>query len=174
MNCRRFHAQQVVDNDDQPKKKPIEYLNHNISFIDKWARKKRWKIGKKQVLKTAYQENPKVFDMEPVELHSDADGEEDAMFSDHSVQTKLSKVLTFNAGKIPMASHTISGSARRPTTTHQDTEAQKADGTSDDSGDDNDDLASTGYSPLKAGTDHTDDEDNDAIAELLPATRRTK
>lgn len=49
-----------------------------------------------------------------------------------------------------------------------------ADGTSDDSGDDNDDLASTGYSPLKAGTDHTDDEDDDAIAELLPATRRTK
>ncbi|KAG1876866.1 hypothetical protein C8R48DRAFT_768440 [Suillus tomentosus] len=149
MNHRHFHAQQVVDNDDQPKKKPIE---------------------------TTYQENPKVFDMEPAELHSDTDREEDTMFPDHSMQTKLLKVLTFCAGKIPIASHAISGSAHRLTTTHWDIEAQKAlvDGTSNDSGNDPDNLESTGYPPLKAGTDHTNDEYDDTIEEPLPATWRTK
>ncbi|KAG1801205.1 uncharacterized protein BJ212DRAFT_1305117 [Suillus subaureus] len=92
---------------------------------------------KKRVLKTAYQGNPEVFETEPLELHSDADREEDTMFSDHSMQTKLSnaKVLTFSAGKIPIASHTISGSACR-LTTHQDAKLQKVDDTtSNESGD---------------------------------------
>lgn len=98
MNCRCFHAQQVVDNDDQPKKKPIEVSHYYNDMFHSLAtqphstvsesqhiihrqvgKEKKMENRKKRALKTAYQENPKVFDMEPAELHSDADGEEDAM-----------------------------------------------------------------------------------------------
>jgi hypothetical protein len=56
----------------------LQYLNHNISSVDKWARKRNWK-NRKKALKTTYQDNPEVFETEPSELHSDADREEDTM-----------------------------------------------------------------------------------------------
>ncbi|KAG1831932.1 hypothetical protein DFJ58DRAFT_736512 [Suillus subalutaceus] len=54
-----------------------------------------------QVLKMAYQNDPDHFEKEPSVLLSDIDKEEDTMFSDHSVQTKLSKpkLLTFSTGE---------------------------------------------------------------------------
>ncbi|KAG1857810.1 hypothetical protein F4604DRAFT_1685106 [Suillus subluteus] len=89
------------------------------------------------------------------------------------VMTKLSnaEVLTFSAGKIPIALCTISGSAHRPTT-HQDAKPRKADDTSDESGDsdDPDGLEST---HINTEADHTNDKDADAV-EILPATRGTK
>ncbi|KAG1734203.1 uncharacterized protein EDB91DRAFT_1084113 [Suillus paluster] len=141
---------------------------------------------KKRVLKSAYQVNPEVFETEPLELHSDADREEENMFSDHSVQTKLSnaKVLTFSAGKIPIASCTISGSARRPTT-HQDAKCQKAlaDDASDESGDsdDPDGLESTHIKAeaddleptyIKAEANHTNDKDDDALKKIFDGSHQ--
>ncbi|KAG2030689.1 hypothetical protein BDR03DRAFT_1013816 [Suillus americanus] len=58
---------------------------------------------KKKTLKAAYQGHPDVFKKEPSELLSNMDRQEDTMFSDHSVDTRLSNInnLTFSTGKIP-------------------------------------------------------------------------
>ncbi|KAG1879070.1 hypothetical protein F4604DRAFT_1923220 [Suillus subluteus] len=58
---------------------------------------------KKKALKVTYQDHPDIFKQEPSELHSDIDMEEDMMFSNHSIETKLSNVnvLIFSQGKIP-------------------------------------------------------------------------
>ncbi|KAG2351946.1 hypothetical protein BDR07DRAFT_1494786 [Suillus spraguei] len=58
---------------------------------------------KKKALKAAYQNHPDGFEQEPSELHSDIDRQEDMMFSDHSIETKLSNTsaLKFSAAKIP-------------------------------------------------------------------------
>ncbi|KAG1779093.1 hypothetical protein EV702DRAFT_1195608 [Suillus placidus] len=58
---------------------------------------------KLKVLRTAYQKNPEEFNDEPTELLSDVDRDEENMFSDHVVPTKVSTspALTFTAGRIP-------------------------------------------------------------------------
>ncbi|KAG1797625.1 hypothetical protein EV424DRAFT_1352723 [Suillus variegatus] len=50
-----------------------------------------------KALRTVFKHHPEVFDNEPAELHSDADVEEDTMFTDRNVHSKLS----FSTGKIP-------------------------------------------------------------------------
>ncbi|KAG1867731.1 hypothetical protein F4604DRAFT_1927535 [Suillus subluteus] len=58
---------------------------------------------KLKVLCAAYQKNPAEFDDEPAELHSDIDRDEENMFSDRLVPTKVSKpqALTYSASKTP-------------------------------------------------------------------------
>ncbi|KAG1845928.1 hypothetical protein F4604DRAFT_1688561 [Suillus subluteus] len=58
---------------------------------------------KLKVLHAAYQKNPAEFDDEPAELHSDIDRDEENMFSDHLVPTKVSKpqALAYSASKTP-------------------------------------------------------------------------
>ncbi|KAG1865455.1 hypothetical protein DFJ58DRAFT_864495 [Suillus subalutaceus] len=133
--------------------------------IHRQARKQdKLKKWQKKVLKTAYQNDPDHFEKEPSVLLSNIDKEEDTMFSDHSVQTKLSKpkLLTFSMGKIPKASRTTT-----PTTSaRKSTKGPKAkrvvppsdrdlDGTSD-------------------GTSTTSDEDGDTAMESSMAARGTK
>ncbi|KAG1888853.1 hypothetical protein F4604DRAFT_1915917 [Suillus subluteus] len=58
---------------------------------------------KLKVLCAAYQKNPAEFDDEPAELHSDIDRDEENMFSDRLVPTKVSKpqALAYSASKTP-------------------------------------------------------------------------
>ncbi|KAG1890065.1 hypothetical protein F4604DRAFT_1914615 [Suillus subluteus] len=58
---------------------------------------------KLKVLRAAYQKNPAEFDDEPAELHSDIDRDEENMFSDRLVPTKVSKpqALAYSASKTP-------------------------------------------------------------------------
>ncbi|KAG2144439.1 uncharacterized protein EDB93DRAFT_1251675 [Suillus bovinus] len=58
---------------------------------------------KLKALRAAYQKNPKEFNAEPTELHSDIDRDEENMFLDHFVRTKVSmpRALTFSASKPP-------------------------------------------------------------------------
>ncbi|KAG2108841.1 hypothetical protein BD769DRAFT_1392652 [Suillus cothurnatus] len=93
---------------------------------------KKLEKQKKRALKVTYQDNPDVFEREPSELLSDSNRDEDTMFSDHALQTKLSntRVLAFSVGKIPPASHNTSGSARKPKAP-QDNPLSTLDDTSD-------------------------------------------
>ncbi|KAG1829051.1 hypothetical protein DFJ58DRAFT_848828 [Suillus subalutaceus] len=134
------------------------------------------KVGQteKRALKATYQDNPDIFEKEPSELLSDADRDEDTMFSDHILQTKLSntKILAFSMGKIPPASHTTSGSTRKlkapAINTPQD---DTSDDTSDKSGED---PESADQSQSEAGAGHTDEEDGHSDEEQIPAPRATK
>ncbi|KAG1882621.1 hypothetical protein F4604DRAFT_1678142 [Suillus subluteus] len=58
---------------------------------------------KLKVLRAAYQKNPAEFDDEPAELHSDIDRDEENMFLDRLVPTKVSKpqALAYSASKTP-------------------------------------------------------------------------
>ncbi|KAG2355976.1 hypothetical protein BDR07DRAFT_1492505 [Suillus spraguei] len=75
-----------------------QHVVHHQEIKEKQAEKQ-----KKKVLKAAYQGQPDVFEQEPSELLSDIDRQEDMMFSDHTIDTKLSNanVLTSSTGKIP-------------------------------------------------------------------------
>ncbi|KAG2363471.1 hypothetical protein BDR07DRAFT_1375736 [Suillus spraguei] len=82
----------------------------------------------KKVLKAAYQNCPNNFEQEPSELHSDIDKQEDMMFSDHGIETKLSNTsaLRFSAAKIPPRWHQSSASTHVvPTSTDQNVKGQK-------------------------------------------------
>ncbi|KAG1725243.1 hypothetical protein EDB19DRAFT_1833860 [Suillus lakei] len=98
---------------------------------------KKENYREEKALRAAYEADPDGFEQELSELHSDIDREEETMFSDHNMLSKLSwskpGVLTFSAGKIPPVSRDASATHKATT------------------------------------TDHTDDEDNNDIAqELLP------
>ncbi|KAG1734278.1 hypothetical protein EDB19DRAFT_1911135 [Suillus lakei] len=107
---------------------------------------------KKKALKAAYQGHPDVFEKELSELLSNMDRQEDTMFSDHSVNTRLSNTnsLTFSTGKIPLR-------LRNPSI--PTTKGPKAPHNVDESTDDDDDTA-----------DAADNDDD----EQLPAARGTK
>ncbi|KAG1883341.1 hypothetical protein F4604DRAFT_1677680 [Suillus subluteus] len=117
-------------------------------------KEKKIEKQKKKALKAAYQADPDDFEQEPSKLHSDIDREEETMFSDRNMPSKLSqpkpKVLTFSAGKIPLMLHNASAT-RKATTTDCDSESQP-----------------------EAQVDHTDEEDNNDIAkELLPIKKNS-
>ncbi|KAG1775049.1 hypothetical protein EV702DRAFT_1047173 [Suillus placidus] len=129
---------------------------------------------KKRALKATYQDNPDDFEKEPSVLHSDSDQDEDTMFSDHALQTKLSntKVLAFSMGKIPPASHITSGSARQLKAPVFD-----SNNTNDQSSSDNPDETDKNNDPqldLEAGAGQSNEEDNNSVEEQMPATRVTK
>lgn len=114
---------------------------------------------KKKTLKAAYQGHPDVFEKEPSELLSDMDRQEDTMFSDHSVDTRLSNTnsLTFSTGKIPPrlrnpSIHKTNG----PKAPHNVDESTDDNNNNNNNNNDNDDAA---------------DNDND---DQLPAARGTK
>lgn len=128
-------------------------------------KEKKLEKQKKKALRAAYEANPNGFEQEPSELHSDIDREEETMFSDRDMPSKLSrskpKVLTYSAGKIPPVLH--NASATRKATTTAPTPSP-----SDDESTDSD-------SQPEAQVDHTDEEDdNDITEELSPIARRTK
>ncbi|KAG2132880.1 uncharacterized protein EDB93DRAFT_1255101 [Suillus bovinus] len=136
------------------------------------TKEKKAEKQKKRALKATYQENPDDFENEPLELHSDTDRDEDTMFSDHALQTKLSsntKVLAFSMGKMPPVSHITSGNARQlkvPTLDSNNTNDVE-----ESSGDDSD---KNNYPQSDAGTSQTDEEDGNTIEEQMPATRASK
>ncbi|KAG2338902.1 hypothetical protein BDR05DRAFT_1003851 [Suillus weaverae] len=122
-------------------------------------KEKKLEKQKKKALRAAYKADPDGFKQEPSELHSDIDREEETMFSDHDMPSKLSwskpKVLTYSAGKIPPVLHNASA-------THKATTTAPTLSPSDDESTDSD-------SQPEAQVDHTDEEDNNDIAEeLLP------
>ncbi|KAG1829731.1 hypothetical protein F4604DRAFT_1947399 [Suillus subluteus] len=133
-------------------------------------KEKKIEKQKKKALKAAYQADPDDFKQEPSELHSDIDREEETMFSDCDMLSKLSqpksKVLTFSAGKIPPTLHNASATHKVTTT------AALTPSPCDDS-DESTDCDSE--SQPEAQVDHTDEEDDNNIAEeLLPVARGTK
>ncbi|KAG2112915.1 hypothetical protein BD769DRAFT_1391754 [Suillus cothurnatus] len=115
-------------------------------------KEKKLEKQKKKALKAAYQAEPDDFKQEPSELHSDIDREEETMFSDHNMPSKLSqpkpKVLTFSAGKIPPTLHNASATCKA-TTTDCDSESQP-----------------------EAQVDHTDEGDNNDITEELSPIKK--
>ncbi|KAG0698269.1 hypothetical protein DFH29DRAFT_878128 [Suillus ampliporus] len=115
----RFDSQPHVRTTSGREQRPTEKENY---------RRKEIRQAEKKVLKAAYQDHPDIFEQEPSELHSDIDMQEDMMFSDHSVETKLSNtnVLTFSNGKIPPRWCQISRSAHPPTPTDQNMKGPKA------------------------------------------------
>ncbi|KAG1750474.1 uncharacterized protein EDB91DRAFT_1244055 [Suillus paluster] len=129
-------------------------------------KEKKLEKQKKKVLKATYQADPDIFEREPSELHSNIDREEETMFSDCNMPSKLSrpKVLTFSAGKIPPpmlhnASATRKATTTAPTLSPCDDESTDCD------------------SQPEAQVDHTDDseeDDNDNAEELSPIARGTK
>ncbi|KAG1796663.1 uncharacterized protein HD556DRAFT_1441342 [Suillus plorans] len=138
-------------------------LSETQNIVRRQATKeKRLEKQKTRALKVTYQDNPDVFEREPSELLSDTDRDEDTMFLDHALQTKLSntKVLAFCVGKIPPKLHAASNSARK-----------LKDDTSDESGDDSE---SKNQSQPKAWAHHTDEEDGNSIKEQMPSPRMTK
>ncbi|KAG1848490.1 hypothetical protein DFJ58DRAFT_889957 [Suillus subalutaceus] len=171
-----LRAPRVVVNDDQLKKQATKVVHHQARKQDKLETRQ------KKVLKTAYQNDPDRFKKEPSVLLSDIDKEEDTMFSDHSVQTKLSKpkLLTFSTGKIPKASRTTT-----PTTSaHKSTKGPKAkrvvppsdrdlDGTSDGTSTTSDGTSDESGNDSEPEADQTDDcaEDGDTAMELSMAAR---
>ncbi|KAG2336403.1 hypothetical protein BDR05DRAFT_1005910 [Suillus weaverae] len=120
-------------------------------------KEKKLEKQKKKALRATYEANPNGFEQEPSELHSDIDREEETMFSDCDMPSKLSqskpKVLTYSAGKIPPVLHNTS--ATRKATTTAPTPSP-----SDDESTDSD-------SQPEAQVDHTDEEDDNGIAEEL-------
>ncbi|KAG1846302.1 hypothetical protein C8R48DRAFT_779533 [Suillus tomentosus] len=142
------------------------------------TKEKRLEKQKKRALKVTYQDNSDVFEREPSELLSDTDRDEDTMFSDHALQTKLSntKVLAFCSGKIPLTSRITSGSAHKlkaPAINNpqDDPPSTTSDNTSDES---SDDLESLNQSQPEAGAHQSDEEDGNSIQEQMPAPQVTK
>ncbi|KAG2098575.1 hypothetical protein BD769DRAFT_1644081 [Suillus cothurnatus] len=89
-------------------RRPTEKENYRISESQHTAhrqqdKEKKLEKQKKRALQAAYKANPNAFEEEPSELHSDVDMEEDTMFEDRTVHTKLSngKKLSLSMGKIP-------------------------------------------------------------------------
>ncbi|KAG2117747.1 hypothetical protein DEU56DRAFT_761304 [Suillus clintonianus] len=159
-------------------RKPTEKENYRLSesqhIVRRQARKEdKLEKRKKKALKSAYQGNPKDFEREPSELLSDPDRAEDTMFSDHSVQTKLSnaRVLTFSTTKIPVAPHT-SGSERKSTTRRDTTPTSNVDDSSTTSDDTSDESSDNSRS--EAGADVADEEDEDIIEEPSTTAQGTK
>ncbi|KAG1774494.1 hypothetical protein EV702DRAFT_1280597 [Suillus placidus] len=88
--------------------RPTERENYRLSKNrqgEDCHKKEQMKKEKRKlkVLRTAYQKNPEEFNDEPTKLLSDVDWDEENMFSDHVVPTKVSTspALTFTAGRIP-------------------------------------------------------------------------
>ncbi|KAG1842711.1 hypothetical protein C8R48DRAFT_678958 [Suillus tomentosus] len=166
-----------------PHSEPLPVRTARVSETQNMAhrqvtKEKRLEKQKKRALKVTYQDNPDVFEREPSELLSDADRDEDTMFSDHALQTKLSntKVLAFCSGKIPPTSRITSGSARKlkaPAINNpqDDPPSTTSDNTSDES---SDDLESLNQSQPEAGAHQSDEEDGNSIQEQMPAPRVTK
>ncbi|KAG1788033.1 uncharacterized protein HD556DRAFT_1312314 [Suillus plorans] len=131
------------------------------------TKEKKIEKQKKKALRAAYDADPDGFEEEPSELCSDIDREEENMFSDCDMVSKLSrsksKVLTFSAGKIPPVSRNTS--AMRKATTTAPTSSPSDDSESDESTD----------HESRRPEDRIDDEDNDYVAkELLPIARGSK
>ncbi|KAG2111753.1 hypothetical protein DEU56DRAFT_985303 [Suillus clintonianus] len=169
-------------------RRPTEKENYRVSETRSTVRRqatkeKKAEKQKKRALKASYQENPDDFEIEPSELHSDADHDEDTMFLDHALQTKLSntKVLSFSMGKIPPASRITSGSARQ-LKAPIDSDNTNVDESSGDDSDKNDNYqsdAGAGQTDEEDGDTveedgNTIDEDGNTIEEQLPATRASK
>ncbi|KAG0696692.1 hypothetical protein DFH29DRAFT_1082778 [Suillus ampliporus] len=136
------------------------------------TKEKKAEKQKKRALKATYQENPDDFENEPSELHSDTDHDEDTMFSDHALQTKLSsntKVLAFSMGKMPPVSHITSGNARQLKAPTLD-----SDNTNDDEESSGDDSDKNDYPQSDAGASQTDEKDGNTIEEQMSATRASK
>ncbi|KAG1824017.1 hypothetical protein EV424DRAFT_1346255 [Suillus variegatus] len=130
-------------------------------------KEKKIEKQKKKALRAAYDADPDSFKEEPSELRSDIDREEENMFSDCDMVSKLSrsksKVLTFSAGKIPPVSR--NASAMRKATTTAPTSSPSDDSKSDESTD----------RESRRHEDCVDDEDNDYVAEeLSPIARGSK
>ncbi|KAG1775222.1 hypothetical protein EV702DRAFT_1236232 [Suillus placidus] len=149
-------AKQQVRTASGRERRPTEKENYRLSESQHVVRRQEIKENrtakqKKKALKAAYQGHPDVFEKEPSELLSDIDRQEDTMFSDRSVHTRLSNTnsLTFSTGKIPPRLHNPS----MPTT-----KGPKAPHNVDESTDDDDDA----------------DDDDDDNNEQLPAARGTK
>ncbi|KAG1876695.1 hypothetical protein DFJ58DRAFT_835980 [Suillus subalutaceus] len=151
-------AKQQVHTASGRERQPTEKENYRFSESQHVVHRQEIKETrtakqKKKALKAAYQGHPDVFEKEPSELLSDMDRQEDTMFSDHSVDTRLSNTnsLTFSTGKIP---------PRLRNSSIPTTKGPKAPHNVDESTDNNDDDAA----------DDADDDDD----EQLPAARGTK
>ncbi|KAG1850229.1 hypothetical protein DFJ58DRAFT_842503 [Suillus subalutaceus] len=154
--------------------RPTERENYHLFKSQHVARRQENKENKsdkqkKKALKVAYQDHPDIFEQEPSELHSDIDMEEDMMFSDHSIETKLSNanVLMFSQGKIPPRwRHTDSThrSAHQPTTTDRNVKGLKAPSR-------NTHLDDTGNVDESESELDKDDNDNDT---MLPTAQGIK
>ncbi|KAG1740073.1 hypothetical protein EDB19DRAFT_1908664 [Suillus lakei] len=109
-------------------------------------------------------ENPDDFKKEPSELHSDADQDEDTMFSDHALQMKLSstKGLDIQYGE-NISWHHTSLVAVHATSVFNSNNGNDDESSSDDSDKNNDPQS-------KAGAGQTDKEDNNSIEEQMLAT----
>ncbi|KAG1801495.1 uncharacterized protein HD556DRAFT_1438520 [Suillus plorans] len=150
-------AKQQVRTASGQERQPTEKENYHLSESQHVVHRQEIKETrtakqKKKALKVAYQGHPDVFEKEPSELLSDMDRQEDTMFSDHSVDTRLSNTdsLTFSTGKIPLR-------LRNPSI--PTTKGPKAPHNVDESTDDDDDDAA--------------DDDDDDDDEQLPAARGT-
>ncbi|KAG1886053.1 hypothetical protein F4604DRAFT_1675734 [Suillus subluteus] len=138
-----------------------QHVVHCQKIKEKWSEKQ-----KKKALKAAYQGQPDIFEQEPSELLSNIDRQEDTMFFDHSIETKLSNanVLTFSTGKIPPRWH----NQNTPITANQNAKGPNVPPSNahlDDALD---------YTPtLDAGNDDddesTDEDDHGNTNEQLPA-----
>lgn len=162
-------------------RRPTEKENYRVSETQSTVRRqatkeKKAEKQKKRALKATYQENPDDFENEPSELHSDTDHDEDTMFLDHALQTKLSntKVLSFSMGKIPPASRITSGSARqlKAPIDSDNTNVDESSGDNSDKNDNDQSEAGTGQTDEEDG--NTIEEDGNTIEEQLPATRASK
>ncbi|KAG1813044.1 hypothetical protein EV424DRAFT_1349160 [Suillus variegatus] len=106
-------------------RRPTEKENYCVSEFQhvthhQETKEKKIEKLKKKALRAAYNADPNSFEEEPSELHSDIDREEENMFSDCNMPSKLSrsklKVLTFSAGKIPPVSRNTSAMHKATTT----------------------------------------------------------
>ncbi|KAG1872984.1 hypothetical protein DFJ58DRAFT_722148 [Suillus subalutaceus] len=129
-------------------------------------KEKKLEKQKKKTLKAAYQVDPNDFEQEPSELHSNIDREEETMFSDHNMPSKLSqpkpKVLTFSAGKIPPTLHDASATCKATTTAPTPSPCDDSDESTD----------CDSESQPEAQVDHTDEEDNNNITEELSPIKK--
>ncbi|KAG1892026.1 hypothetical protein F4604DRAFT_1672141 [Suillus subluteus] len=109
-----------------------------------------------KALRTTYQTHPEVFDSEPAGLLSDVDRDEDNMFSDHWVPTRLSnqQALTFSMSRTPP---TVL--ARKPTSKIR-TKPQKASTTVVTSDNDNDSEGSSNSNNSNKFVNTMDDTEN--------------
>ncbi|KAF9245632.1 hypothetical protein BU15DRAFT_70703 [Melanogaster broomeanus] len=115
-------------------RRPTEKENYCLEEIESATRRQQDKVTRNErqalkALRTAFQNNPDGFDKEPEALHSDANSEEDTMFTDRDVTTKLTsskkKTLMFSARKVPPSTpvQTEVQFGREPTPGNNSTEA---------------------------------------------------
>ncbi|KAG2145165.1 hypothetical protein DEU56DRAFT_899942 [Suillus clintonianus] len=111
-------------------RRPTEKENYRVSesqHVTHRQENKEKKLDKqkKKALRAAYEANPDGFEQEPSELHSDIDREEETMFSDRDMPSKLSrfkpKVLTCSSGKIPPVLHNASATHKATTDREEET-----------------------------------------------------